>query len=526
MNSSTFIENLPTTGNLLRMESRRFMTTVILIFALFFVLLVIYLVTNELRRSEDTVKSWLNKHQSALEQSLFLENTLGVDQLLQAGLDKKKGAGISSIAIFDNNKQRVTNTGNTAIVDIGVLDRTFQHSIIRGGLRYSGPLSFGGAKQGVITLHYDYDFSRIFSSSLVAFLLSLCFLGLVTLSSRKLINALGRGLLNPMDRLCSIIKSRPSDLHPIDVEDFKDSNKEIIRLLFEYNLLSQKINELSALEKHRAQLLAHSRVAAQVCHDIKSPLSALNVLLSLSDELPANKRDLLGQAVARITSISDDLLQQSRSSFSKDHFKYDNNHSSELCLNEILSQLVSEKRLEFRQHTKLELKFLASARSIRCPEHYNSLVRVISNLINNSVNAVGGAGTVHVLLGQASDQIEIQVKDAGPGIPQDILNQLTHQNRPLTVHSDDGPRTCFGLSGAISAIEEINGTIQIDSSSSGTTIRIFLPTRTQLEPLTAHPSQRGLDILATRKRLIMARGTRSESTFRSLQLKDSNTRTP
>jgi signal transduction histidine kinase len=65
----------------------------------------------------------------------------------------------------------------------------------------------------------------------------------------------------------------------------------------------------------RAQLeLASERykVARQVSHDIRSPLSALDVVLSSVSSLPEEQRILARLAINRIKDIANNLLLQNR----------------------------------------------------------------------------------------------------------------------------------------------------------------------------------------------------------------------
>ena len=49
-------------------------------------------------------------------------------------------------------------------------------------------------------------------------------------------------------------------------------------------------------------------IARQVAHDIRSPLSALNIVASTLHDVPESKRKLIGNAISRINQIANDLL--------------------------------------------------------------------------------------------------------------------------------------------------------------------------------------------------------------------------
>ena len=50
--------------------------------------------------------------------------------------------------------------------------------------------------------------------------------------------------------------------------------------------------------------------------------------------------------------------------------------------------------------------------------------RVLINLFSNAVRAMPGGGTIHVSACRRSDEIEIVVRDDGPGIAPEILNDI------------------------------------------------------------------------------------------------------
>src|SRR5690606_23552865 len=60
--------------------------------------------------------------------------------------------------------------------------------------------------------------------------------------------------------------------------------------------------------------IALGKLAAQAAHDIRAPLTALNMITTSKNinALPADERKLIFSAVNRIQDISEDLLEQNR----------------------------------------------------------------------------------------------------------------------------------------------------------------------------------------------------------------------
>jgi hypothetical protein len=54
-----------------------------------------------------------------------------------------------------------------------------------------------------------------------------------------------------------------------------------------------------------------ARFLKQASHDIRSPISALNLVIGSLTNIPENKRALATEAIGRIQAIADRLLEQS-----------------------------------------------------------------------------------------------------------------------------------------------------------------------------------------------------------------------
>jgi signal transduction histidine kinase len=112
------------------------------------------------------------------------------------------------------------------------------------------------------------------------------------------------------------------------------------------------------------------------------------------------------------------------------------------------------------------------------------LHRVVANLVLNAVQAARGpiAITVSVAAVQATEiphgtnlehAIRLQVKDNGPGIPQEIRDRLFE---PFVSARQGG--SGLGLAIVQRAVEAHRGLVLVDSASgAGTTFTIFLPAK-------------------------------------------------
>ena len=101
--------------------------------------------------------------------------------------------------------------------------------------------------------------------------------------------------------------------------------------------------------------------------------------------------------------------------------------------------------------------------------------RVLSNLLDNAVEACDGKGSVKVILSNVDDKVEILVSDSGSGIADDVIVRLFKPG--ATFGKPDGKG--LGLVHAKATIEAASGKIGIFSRLGiGTEIKIVLSTYT------------------------------------------------
>lgn len=102
------------------------------------------------------------------------------------------------------------------------------------------------------------------------------------------------------------------------------------------------------------------------------------------------------------------------------------------------------------------------------------LSQVLTNLIMNAGQAAPG-GSIRVTLIDSVDACAIVVEDDGPGIPQDIRDQVME---PFFTTQDPGHGTGLGLSVVDSIVRYHNGTVDIGRSDlGGARFRVELPRR-------------------------------------------------
>lgn len=238
---------------------------------------------------------------------------------------------------------------------------------------------------------------------------------------------------------------------------------EIIRQK-EYEALRQlhdKVNQIqiqkSEIDEKNKSLIKIGELAAQVAHDIRSPVTALDaVFQTLGNEIDPKKKSLIKNAAKRINDIANNLVSNYRENLTQDlsALKIDR----AVTLNSLIDDIVEEKRLSLDSNHKITLK---SPESISIPPKLESseFQRVISNLINNSIEALDKAqGIVDIELFKKESTIKIVIRDNGKGISKELISKVFEKGI-----SGKSKGAGLGLSHAKEYIESIGGSIAIDS---------------------------------------------------------------
>jgi len=100
--------------------------------------------------------------------------------------------------------------------------------------------------------------------------------------------------------------------------------------------------------------------------------------------------------------------------------------------------------------------------------NFYKLVVVLSNLVENSIEAMKKNGVINILAREGSDYLQIDIKDSGPGLPTEIIKKAFSS---LYTTKPDG--NGLGLKVAKTIIELHGGTISVRNNP--TTFSIKLP---------------------------------------------------
>ncbi len=320
---------------------------------------------------------------------------------------------------------------------------------------------------GRVRVAYSYQFLRsIFEkhSAIIAATSALLFIGLLGawLSITRL---LVRFFARLQQKLYELVGG-----HSINVVE-EQRIAEFQTIWGSLNDVSTRLLELKETQQNQLKLETIVKLAAQVAHDIRSPLTALKVVSGHLAELPEEKRIMIRNAVQRIEDIANDLAGKKAASVAE---AAEHEALSVQLLSSLIEPLISEKRIQFRARLGIEIQCPLDAQAYGAFARVQAveLKRVISNVVNNAVEAMKGDGSVTVTLSQTSETVHIFIDDTGQGIPEELLPQLMQRGATFGKATGSG----LGLYHAKTTIEAWGGSLELSSTvGEGTTVSITLP---------------------------------------------------
>ena len=119
----------------------------------------------------------------------------------------------------------------------------------------------------------------------------------------------------------------------------------------------------------------------------------------------------------------------------------------------------------FGLRSGLKLTLDAPDDPVRLPDAIElALFRVLQEALTN-VHRHSGASAANILIGRSSGQVVLEVNDNGHGMSPEMLDRFR----------EAGTGTGVGLMSIHERARELGGTIQIESGSTGTSVRIAIP---------------------------------------------------
>ena len=384
---------------------------------------------------------------------------------LEIGLYRKDGS-----AIYESNKAKEIfrshfEQSKSDFLENGFVVVSRQISILREGL---GTIFFA---QPV-----DLSMASFLKSSLLFALCILLFsLLFLFMTSRTL---LSKSVVKPIMELTGAIPNIREYLRGMtDSVNIPTSlgSTELNQVAETIHMVSKDLKK-ALLREYEIQLktekyVAIEQISAQVAHDIRSPLAALNILVRHIEAIPEGERILLRNSVKRIQDIANNLSLMKQEKKDADNISVQAHKISIELLPSLLESIVSEKRTQYRDRWGISIEDQCDQSS------YGAFVeiepvefkRMISNIINNAVEACHEEGKVVLTVSAEDTKILLTIEDNGRGIPQNIIAKVCDHNFSFGKAGGSG----LGLFHAKETMKRWGGDITIDSEEGqGTTLKL------------------------------------------------------
>ncbi len=218
-------------------------------------------------------------------------------------------------------------------------------------------------------------------------------------------------------------------------------------------------------------LTAERRLLLDISHELRSPLARLGVAVELarSGENPDAALNRIQKESDRLNALVGQLLQVTRAEGDPNSLR-----RNPMRLDELVQQLVEDSGLEAAAHgcsVKFEKREPALVEGD--PE---LLRRAIENVIRNAIRYAPPQSTVEVALNRRNGSAVVDVRDQGPGVPEEALPRLFDAfYRVDTDRNRSSGGIGLGLSIARRAIELHKGAIRARNAHPGLEVELELP---------------------------------------------------
>src|SRR5881296_2507231 len=257
------------------------------------------------------------------------------------------------------------------------------------------------------------------------------------------------------------------------------SRDEIGELADSFNQMTSELKgREQALQDAQSALIQSEKLAALgqfsagIAHEVRNPLAGILAYaqLALRKLKPTDSLfeslEIIEKETKRCTKIMENLLKFSRQE--KVQFQITD-------VNRVVEDTAALADHQLGLH-KVRLEKALEPNLPAILGDANQLEQVLMNLLINAQQALEGqSGSVKIATRLApGDRIEIQVRDTGPGIPEEIQAKIFE---PFFTTKPAGKGTGLGLSVSYGIIKNHKGEIRVESGvGQGTTFTISLPT--------------------------------------------------
>ncbi len=230
----------------------------------------------------------------------------------------------------------------------------------------------------------------------------------------------------------------------LDVHIDEPRSDEIGRLAMAINHMTSRL---------RGFVNGQKSFLGNVAHELGSPIARIQLGLGILEQRVAQgHQQQLNDVMEDVTHMSNlvnELLSFSRAEMD----------TALISLEpmELLPVVQREVQRERKPTSEIITRIDPGIRVVADPQ---LLARAMANIIRNAVKYAGAAGPIHVSAKTEENQVSIEVKDLGPGVPDDLVDQLFQPFfRTEPARDPDSGGVGLGLAIVKTCVETCNGTV-------------------------------------------------------------------
>ena len=255
----------------------------------------------------------------------------------------------------------------------------------------------------------------------------------------------------------------------IDIFPIENASGSVDKLLFMGEDVTNKMMaERQLLQDNK--MIAVGQLAAGVAHEIRNPLGIIRnycyVLKNMNDNAEVKDKAIehIEKAVDNSGAIINNLLNFSRASSKEGEIIDIGEHIRSLTL---LNRNILKKK-------NIHLDIICSE-PVKTFIQTESLDIILINLIQNATDAMKENGNLTIKVLKYDETFEIDVKDTGTGIEEDILQDIFN---PFFTTKGNNEGNGLGLYIVYNETGKLNGNIEVQSRvGEGSVFRLNLPLR-------------------------------------------------
>jgi nitrogen fixation/metabolism regulation signal transduction histidine kinase len=257
----------------------------------------------------------------------------------------------------------------------------------------------------------------------------------------------------------------------LDARIAATSSDELRRLVEAFNNMAADLQRQRGELERTHRLEAWAEMARQVAHEIKNPLTPIQLNAEHLRRVHADRGEPLGpvlqECVATILAQVK-LLRQIASEFSS-FASSPTARPAEVDVSVLLHEIVDPYRIGLDGRIQLDVTIPPALPPVFVDR--NLISRSLTNIVENALHAMPGSGILRVAANAQDGDVRICVSDTGVGMDEEALARAFEP-----YFSTKASGTGLGLPIAKRNVELSGGTIAVQSArDQGTTVEISLP---------------------------------------------------